>query len=139
MSQKIFHEFPEISKEAWLNQVSKDLKGKDFDETLVWHSLEGFEINPYYTEEDLQNLPVKAIQEAQKSKNSTSWQNRPLIKYTNPKETNSLIISTLEKGANAVNIDFGDSNFSEKDTIRLLNNIKLSETSIYFKTQHNEA
>ncbi len=139
MSQKLFENFPQISKETWLNQVSKDLKGKNFDETLVWHSLEGFDINPYYAEEDLQNLPITAIQEAQKSKVSTSWQNRQLIKYTSSKVTNSLIISALEKGANAVIIDFGGVDISEKDIIRLLNNIKLSETPLYFKSQHNEA
>jgi methylmalonyl-CoA mutase len=49
-----------------------------------------------------------------------------------------LIISALEKGANAVTVDFGTIDFSEKDIIRLLNNVKLSETPIYFKTQYNE-
>lgn len=138
MSQELFSEFPQITKEAWLSQVTKDLKGKKFDETLVWQSLEGFDIFPYYAEEDLKNLPVKAIQAAQKSKTSTAWQNRSLIRFTNSKDTNSLIISYLKKGADAVIIDFGDIDIPEQDLIRLLNNIKLSETPIYFKTPHSE-
>ncbi len=138
MSQKLFLEFPKITKEAWLNQAMKDLKGKNFNETLIWQSLEGFDIFPYYAEEDLKNLPINAIQEAQKSKTSTSWQNRSLIEYSNPKETNLLIISLLKKGADAIIIDFKGTNITEQDLVRLLNNIKLSETPIYFKTLQQE-
>ncbi len=139
MNPNLFSEFPQITKEAWLNQVTKDLKGKDFKETLVWQSLEGFAINPYYAEEDLKNIPIKAIQEAQKNDSSTSWQNRSLIPYTNAKDTNLLIINYLKNGVNEITIDFGTTNISEQDLIRLLNNIKLSETPIYFKTPHREA
>ena len=138
MSQELFSEFPQITKEEWLSQVTKDLKGKNFEETLVWQSHEGFDIFPYYTEEDLKNLPIKAIQAAQKSKTLTVWQNRSLIKFTNTKDTNLLIINYLKTGADAVTIDFGDNDITEQDLIRLLNNIKLSETPIYFKTQHRE-
>jgi methylmalonyl-CoA mutase len=139
MSPKLFSEFPQITKEAWLNQAMKDLKGKNFNETLVWQSLEGFDINPYYAEEDLINLPITAIQAAQKSKISVSWQNNLLIKYTNAKDTNLLIINYLKNGADAIIIDFEDIEISEQDLIRLLNNIKLSETPIYFKTLQSEA
>jgi methylmalonyl-CoA mutase len=138
MSQELFSEFPEITKEAWLTQVTKDLKGKNFNETLVWQSLEGFDIFPYYAEEDLKNLPIKAIQDAQKSKTSSSWQNRSLIKYTNAKDTNLLIINYLKKGTDAVTIDFEDKDITEQNLVRLLNNIKLSESPIYFKTLHSE-
>ena len=138
MSQELFSEFSQITKEAWLNQVTKDLKGKNFSETLIWQSLEGFDIYPYYAQEDLKNLPIKAIQQAQKSKNSASWENRSLIKYINAKDTNLLIINYLKKGIDAITIDFGDYNPTEHDLLRLLNNIKLSETPIYFKTHYKE-
>jgi methylmalonyl-CoA mutase len=138
MSQELFSEFPKITKDAWLGQVTKDLKGKDFAETLVWQSLEGFKINPYYAEEDLENLPIEAIQNAQKSKTNTNWQNRAAITYSTPKETNSLIINSLKNGADAVSIDFKDKILDEQALIKLLNNIKLSETPIYFQTLHAE-
>ena len=139
MNQNLFSEFPKITKEAWLNQVTKDLKGKDFNETLVWQSFEGFDINPYYAEEDLKNIPIKAIQEAQKNGTPTSWQHRSLIKYSTAKETNLLTINCLKNGIDAIIIDLGEMVISEQDLIRLLNNIKLSETPIYFKTPHREA
>lgn len=134
MEQKLFAEFPAITKHDWISQVNKDLKGKDFDDTLVWHSLENFDIQPYYAKEDLSTLPLEAIQAAQKNKKSGSWQNRPSVKYTNEKATNALIISYLQKGADAVNIDFSDIDLKQVDLVKLLNNIKLSDSPIFFTT-----
>jgi methylmalonyl-CoA mutase len=134
MKQTLFSEFPEITKNDWIAQVTKDLKGKNFDDTLVWHTFENLDIQPYYSQEDLQNLPIEQIQAVQKNKKSANWQNRPLVKYTNEKETNLLVISNLQKGADAVIIDFGNIDINQIDWVKLLNNIKLSDSPIYFKT-----
>ena len=130
MSQSLFSEFPEITKNDWIAQVNKDLKGKNFDDMLVWHTLENFNVQPYYSIEDLKNLPFEQIQAAQKNKNSSSWQNRPLIKYTNEKDTNGLIISHLQKGAESVVIDLCNIQINQLNWLQLLNNIKLSDTPI---------
>ncbi|MDZ7934346.1 MAG: methylmalonyl-CoA mutase subunit beta [Emticicia sp.] len=134
MEQKLFTEFPEITKNDWISQVNKDLKGKNFDDTLVWHSLENFDIQPYYAKEDLNSLPIEAIQAAQKNKKTGSWQNRLFVKYTNEKETNTLVISCLQCGADAVNIDFSNIDLNQVDLVKLLNNIKLSDSPIFFTT-----
>ncbi|NTV46512.1 MAG: methylmalonyl-CoA mutase, partial [Chlorobiales bacterium] len=52
----LFASFPPISKEAWEAQILKDLKGADYEKKLVWQTLEGFKIKPYYTAEDLRSL-----------------------------------------------------------------------------------
>lgn len=134
MEQKLFTEFPEITKNDWISQVNKDLNGKNFDDTLVWHPLENFDIQPYYAREDLDNLPIEVIQASQKNKKTGSWQNRPSVKYTDEKETNTLVISYLQRGADAVNIDFSSTDLHQVDLVRLLNNIKLSDTPIFFTT-----
>lgn len=134
MEQKLFAEFPEITKNDWIAQVNKDLKGKNFDETLVWHSLENFDIQSYYSKEDLDNLPLTEIQAAQKNKKTGLWQNRPSLKYTNERETNALVINYLQSGADAVNIVFSNIDINQVDLVKLLNNIKLSDTPIFFTT-----
>lgn len=134
MEQKLFTEFPEITKNDWIAQVNKDLKGKNFDDTLIWHSLDNFDIQPYYAKEDLVNLPIEAIQSAQKNKKTGFWQNRPSVKYTNEKETNALIISYLQRGADAISIDFSNIDLNQVDFVKLLNNIKLSDSPIFFTT-----
>ncbi len=126
-------EFAPNTKADWYAQALKDLKGKDFDETLVWKSLEGFEIQPFYAVEDLENLPLKQIQAAQNTKQELGWQNRVLIRLGNEKEANLLIISALQKGADAITIDFEDRKINEINLSKLLDKVKLSETPIYFK------
>ena len=139
MNHSLFSEFPKITKDAWLAQVTKDLKGKNFDDTLTWHTTENFDIQPYYTQEDLEALPIEQIQAVQRNKKSGVMQNRITIGFVEEKETNSLIINSLQSGADAVTVDFDDRLISEISLVRLLNNIKLSETPVYFKThQKNE-
>ncbi len=135
MNPALFSEFPKITKDAWLAQAAKDLKGKNFDDTLVWHPTEDFDIQPYYAQEDLETLPIEQIQAAQRNKKSGIIQNRILVKFIDERESNNLIINSLQSGADAVMVDFGEIPVSEINLVRLLNNVKLSETPIYFKTQ----
>ena len=51
--EKLFSEFKAATAQDWKNQIIKDLKGTDF-EKLVWKNLNGFDVNPFYTSEDLQ-------------------------------------------------------------------------------------
>lgn len=139
MAKKFFEEFPESTKKNWEAQVTKDLKGKNFEDTLVWKTPEGISVQPYYSEEDLATLQLKEIHQAQSNKKTLNWQNRPIAKFSLEKSTNSLVIDLLNNGANAVVIDFGDTAISQIDFVKLLDRLKLSETPIYFLTPHNNS
>jgi hypothetical protein len=52
----LFSEFPPVSTEAWEAQINSDLKGKDYEKSLVWQTNEGFKVKPYYREEHLKDL-----------------------------------------------------------------------------------
>ncbi len=54
--QKLFAEFPPITAGEWEALIIKDLKGADYQKKLVWKSMEGFDVKPYYRQEDLDNL-----------------------------------------------------------------------------------
>lgn len=138
MAKKFFDEFPESTKKIWEAQVIKDLKGKNFEETLVWQTPEGISVQPYYSEEDISSLPLEAIQQAQVSKKTPNWQNRPIAKFSQEKPSNKLFIDILQNGADALTIDFGDADISQIDFVKLLEKIKLSDTPIYFNTKDNE-
>lgn len=134
MTKKFFEEFQTSTKKDWEAQSIKDLKGKNFEETLVWNTPEGFAVQPYYAEEDLAELPLREIQQAQISKKTTTWQNRPRLRFSDEKKGNQAIASILENGAQAVEIDFEETDVYTIDFTRLLDKIKLSETPLYFKT-----
>ncbi len=50
--EKLFTEFDPVTPQQWKDQLVKDLKGIDFSQ-LVWHTDNGFDVNPFYTAEDL--------------------------------------------------------------------------------------
>lgn len=138
MSTISLSEFNNTTKEEWLKQTTKDLKGKDFDETLVWKLQEGFNIQPYYSSEDLDETKISLIQEAQNTKRETGWQNRSKIVFSNEKDDNALIIKLIKSGVDAIEIDLSHVNVSEVSFVKLLHNIKLSETPIFFQTNQPE-
>ncbi len=39
-----------------MDKITTDLKGADFNKRLVWKTDEGFEVNPFYRMEDIENL-----------------------------------------------------------------------------------
>ena len=56
-AEKLFKQFPPVSTEEWINKIKADLKGQDFERRLVWKTKEGFNVNPFYREEDISGLP----------------------------------------------------------------------------------
>ncbi|EMY78631.1 putative methylmalonyl-CoA mutase, small subunit [Leptospira weilii serovar Ranarum str. ICFT] len=51
--QKLFTDFPPVTRETWIALIQKDLKGADFEKRLVWETAEGFKIQPVYTKDDI--------------------------------------------------------------------------------------
>ncbi len=92
MSKDLFEEFSPITQKEWLQQISKDLKGADFDEKLIWHSDEGLGIKPFYTSEDSKT-------EAPVIFSHTQWQHVVEIFVEDAKSANAFALKALEKGA----------------------------------------
>lgn len=43
-----FNDFEKVSSKQWKNQIQFELKGADYNDTLVWESLEGIKVKPFY-------------------------------------------------------------------------------------------
>ena len=54
--EKLFSDFPAVSTEQWMEKITADLKGADFEKKLVWRTNEGFKVNPFYRQDDLAEL-----------------------------------------------------------------------------------
>ncbi len=50
--EKLFSDFSPVSTEQWMEKVTADLKGADFEKKLVWKTNEGFKVKPFYRMED---------------------------------------------------------------------------------------
>ena len=56
MSNNLFSEFNKISAKQWKQKIQVDLKGADYNESLIWQSPEDIHVKPFYSAEDLENL-----------------------------------------------------------------------------------
>ena len=53
---KLFSEFAPNTMQEWIDKVTVDLKGADFNKKLVWRTNEGFNVQPMYRLENMQDL-----------------------------------------------------------------------------------
>ena len=52
MSKPLFDEFESVSAKAWKQKIQVDLKGADYNETLVKSTEEGIDVKPFYHADD---------------------------------------------------------------------------------------
>lgn len=48
----LFNEFEPVSSKQWKQQIQYELKGADYNETLVWESPEGIKVKPFYHKDE---------------------------------------------------------------------------------------
>ncbi|WP_309612858.1 methylmalonyl-CoA mutase subunit beta [Flavobacterium sp.] len=52
MAENLFDAFEPVSSKQWKQQIQYELKGADYNDTLVWESLEGIKVRPFYHEDE---------------------------------------------------------------------------------------
>jgi methylmalonyl-CoA mutase len=66
--KNLFSEFRDISFKEWKNKANYDLNGKEFNESLNWHGLEGINVPPYFSPDQ----KIKSINHNRPPKSKTS-------------------------------------------------------------------
>ena len=105
--QKLFTEFPPVSTEQWMEKITADLKGADFDKKLVWKTNEGFAVKPFYRQEDIDGLatinsvPGK-FPYVRGTKADNQWFVRQDIVVKDAKEANLKALDILNKGVDSI-------------------------------------
>ncbi|MEP1088002.1 MAG: methylmalonyl-CoA mutase family protein, partial [Algoriphagus sp.] len=105
MTNQDFYTFPPSSKKDWIDQVKKDLKGKDFNDTLRSTLWEKIEIEPFYTSEDLAT-PGVGYDFHPDAKlpgfPQRLWNNLVAFFSENEKTANEQILHSLQNGADGL-------------------------------------
>ena len=94
MSNFLFDEFEPVSSATWKQKIQVDLKGADYNETLLWLADEGITVKPFYTKDDRTNAQINLPK-----KGYTICQT---IFIDDEKIANSLAVDALKRGANAI-------------------------------------
>ena len=120
--------FSNSDKAAWIAQVQQELKSGLAYDSLRWQTGEGFTLDPYYTADSLNKLPLDVIQSAQRS--TAGWLNTPGYTIDDPKTANPLLRDALTQGVDALVLTLPT---AELNLSQLLNGIKLSDTPVFFR------
>nr|WP_299383762.1 methylmalonyl-CoA mutase subunit beta [Allomuricauda sp.] len=123
---KIFEEFPSVSAKQWKQKIQFDLKGADYNETLVWESLEGIKVKPFYHAEDLNGLKQSP------QTTSPDWKIGQHIYAGDVQKANGRALDSIERGAESLIITVPESNTDFK---ALLKDIDLGQTPLHFNFQ----
>lgn len=122
-NNSLFSEFEPVSAKQWKQKIQVDLKGADYNEALVWESLEGIKVKPFYSQEDVAAQPSFHLPEHHQ------WHIGQAIYAGNDKAANKKALDVLQRGADTLVFEIPNENI---DWSVLLNDILLESTPIYF-------
>ncbi|WP_298476940.1 methylmalonyl-CoA mutase family protein [uncultured Maribacter sp.] len=128
-NKKLFSDFEPVSKEKWMERVTADLKGADFDKKLVWKNLNKINIQPFYNTEDHKEYLKNT------GENSPSLVNYRSIYVSSEKRGNALALAAIKEGHNGI-LFIVKGNMSPS---RLLRDIDLNTITISFTIKKNAA
>lgn len=96
MSDFLFKDFNPVSAKEWKQKIQYDLKGADYNDTLVWRNLEGIDVKPFYHQDDFKEefsaIPGQAL----------SWNITQNIFIHDEQIANKIALNAIERGAESV-------------------------------------
>lgn len=123
--EKLFTEFPPVSKEQWMEVVTADLKGAPFEKKLVWRTKEGFDLLPFYRAEDVEGLPTQETMPGvfpfvRGTKADNNWLVRQeIVVGKDPKAANAKLKDLVAHGLTSVGLHI-DSEVVNAETIKVV-------------------
>ena len=126
-NKALFSDFPPVSAEQWMERVTADLKGADFDKKLVWNNLTGINFQPSYS------IESKITKLQNTGKNSQSLVNYRSIAVCCAKSGNDSALKAIEEGINGIIFQL----ITIVPVEELLNGIDLDQISVSFKLFNN--
>lgn len=138
--ETLFSDFPAVSTQEWMDKITVDLKGADYEKRLVWKTNEGFKVKPFYRQEDLEGLKTTEGLPGQfpylrgNKKNDNTWFIRQDIQVDNPEEANAKALDLLNKGIDSLGFKIKGKDVSEEFIHTLLKDICCECIELNFKT-----
>jgi methylmalonyl-CoA mutase len=122
MEENLFKEFKPVSSKQWKQQIQYELKGVDYNETLVWESPEGIKVKPFYHNDEFKsNLNIQTPK-----KPFAILQN---IFVHDVKKSNERAINSINRGAESIRFTIENATISVEE---LMQNLPLESTQYFF-------
>ena len=122
MKQSLFSDFDPISSKQWKQKIQFELKGEDYNDSLIWNSPENIKVKPFYNQEDLQDkLPITS-----KTNGFKICQN---IFVFDLEKSIERALESIERGADSIIFTIENESI---DIAKLLEKLPLETNEIYF-------
>lgn len=124
--QKLFADFAPVTTDEWEAKINADLKGKDYERALVWKTYEGFNVRPYYRQENLESLkyldtlPGEFPYVRGNKKTGNDWLIRQNIFVSDFEAANKKALEVLGKGVTSLGFYFTNCDNISKENINVL-------------------
>ena len=128
IKENLFEDFPPVSTEEWMAKITADLKGAPFNKKLVWETKEGFDIQPFYREEDVNGLKTTPSLQGKfpfvrGTKTNNNWKVRQNINVTDFEAANCKALDLLNKGVTSLGFQFERDDVNTENIASLLKDI----------------
>ncbi|MFY0481880.1 methylmalonyl-CoA mutase subunit beta [Flavobacterium sp. PLA-1-15] len=121
MSNDLFSEFQPVSSKQWKQQIQYDLKGADYNETLVWESPEGIKVKPFYHIDEQKGFLA--------SDHTPEFKICQNIFVFDLEKSADRALETLNRGAESIRFTIEDETI---DVAKLVAKLPLEHTTVYF-------
>lgn len=137
--QKLFTEFPPVTTEQWMEKITADLKGADYEKKLVWKTNEGFSVKPFYRQEDIEGLATTTavpgvFPYVRGIKADNQWFVRQEIIAKDAKVANAKALEVLNKGIDSLGFTISRDDLKPEFIASLLSGIEAECIELNFKT-----
>ena len=120
--KNLFNEFNPVSSKQWKQKIQFELKGADYNETLIWNSPEDIKVKPFYDKEDLsKSFPIST-----KASEFKICQN---IFVFDVEKSIERALDTINRGAESLHFTIENEAI---DVFKLLEKLPLETVTIYF-------
>lgn len=117
----LFDEFLSVSAKEWKQKIQFDLKGADYNETLVWEAPEGIKVKPFYHSDDAVGTPNNLT--------STSiWKVGQAIYAGSSAMANEKGLNALQRGVESLSFNITSETIKIQE---LLKGLDLDKTPVY--------
>ncbi|WP_298221704.1 methylmalonyl-CoA mutase subunit beta [Flavobacterium sp.] len=122
MAENLFHDFEPVSSKQWKQQIQFELKGADYNDTLLWNSPEGIQVKPFYHVDEA-TIPLAVTTKA------TEFKIGQAIFVHDIDKSIARAIDSCKRGAESLYFMIEN---EETDVAKLLENLPLDSVAIHF-------
>lgn len=115
----LFKEFDAVSLKAWKQQIQVDLKGADYNKTLVWDTPDGIKVKPIYHADDLEKSKPLDIPP------TSSWNIGQQIFASESKKANKKAIDAIKRGAESLVLIIPNESLKIEELLKDINLVQI--------------